>query len=201
MPNTPDQSLIHGAAGVMRPQHVLTGVNGTNVDPGFVVVPIPGLLVVAYRPGAQTIDHPGVRGRIEVEVIAPALGSGSTVLELVGNGGKIRIDMDDSNRPECAIFNSVGGATAVNSLAASGSAVPEGTRVQIRLAWDSTAPVESGEYIRFTNFKGVSYPGTWDATPTFGWTSDVLNTLRTGFGEANPDFEGTIIQAQVGILP
>jgi hypothetical protein len=184
MPNIPDHSHILYPTGlVMDPALVSSGSNSLNTPPGTTFRSLPGLLVTTRRVGATAIDHPGIRGIIEVEVVAPALGAGSTVMELVGNGGKIRIDMDDSNRPECAIFNSTGGSTAVNSLA------------------DSTAPVASGEYIRFTDFKGVSYPGTWDADPTFGWLADRLNTLRSGFGEGNPDFLGTLTYLQVGITP
>jgi hypothetical protein len=202
MPNIPDHSHILYPTGlVMDPALVSSGSNSLNTPPGTTFRSLPGLLVTTRRVGATAIDHPGIRGIIEVEVVAPALGAGSTVMELVGNGGKIRIDMDDSNRPECAIFNSTGGSTAVNSLAGSGDAIAEGTRLQIRLAWDSTAPVASGEYIRFTDFKGVSYPGTWDADPTFGWLADRLNTLRSGFGEGNPDFLGTLTYLQVGITP
>jgi len=183
----------------MDPNLIGYAANGSDVSPGIVYRPVPGLLLAARGRGDFSLDHPGSRGTIEAEIVTGALGAGATVLQLQTSASatthRIRIDLNDSNRPEFAIFN--GGGSAVTSWTPAGADIPAGTALRIRLVWDSRAPLSSGLHVSFTAFDGSAFEGDWDPLPTTPWVMGPMQTLLSGYS-ADGEFNGTIRLIQVG---
>lgn len=201
--NIPQAAPILYSTGLaMNPNLIGSGVNGTNVSPGHVYRPIPGLVLTALTTGQFALNHPGIRGTIEAEIITGPLGAGGTVLQLqtsaTDSTQRVRIDLNDSNCPEFAIFN--GGGSAVTSWTPGGTDIPEGTPLQIRLVWDSgNLLVPGGLHVSFADFSGAAFEGDWDPEPPVTpWTMGPLQSLLVGYGDA--EYPLTVRQIQIGML-
>jgi hypothetical protein len=199
MPNNPDQSFIHGYAGVMRPEHVVnytTGPNMTDVDPGYVAVPVPGFLRAAYRNGRQTVDHPGVRGTSVVEIVTGAAGSARMLLALRDEYDSsflysAEISLDDQNRPEARI---IANGTTVAEWTAGGAAIGEGVPLQLKLTWDA----EAGTFT-FTYLDGSAVGGSLTTAPAGPWSMSRLLHMMAGWAPTFGDFNGSTNALQCGI--
>jgi len=197
--------IIYGPSGVALFPNWPTSGNFGNQAPGTAFSPVVGQFFLAKGHGEFLLPeaHPGVRGFIVVELLTGALGAGGTVLQLQSGPEddtyRVRIDLNDSNRPEFAFFNGTGSAPV--SWTPSGSDIAAGTLLQIRLEWSSVAAIDGDNYVKFTDFSGNLFSGSFDPDPpNTGWVFGPMRTLTLGYTSGSA-FTGTVKVVQLGLLP
>lgn len=182
------------------PTQVLTGKSGTDAFHGYVWHPVPGQLLQTRGVGAAYVGHIGLRGSLTAEVITGAPGTARALIkvtsEITPPRDTVQLSLDSQNRPVLTIaYND---AATIRVSVPGGPALPAGSHVQVRVVWDSVTPLASGRHVDFTLLSGAPVPGNMGNIPTQPWPMGVLNFVGTGWGTNLGDFNGTILNLQVG---
>ena len=155
--------------------------------------------------GNRDIVFAGIRGTLEVYLTTGAAGTVQAPALLVKTMDVypvgLAIGLDATNRPYAILYDNSG--AIVGESMPSGAAIPAGTPLVIRLAWNSTAPVDGGKYAYLT-VNGAPIPAAeWVAgtDPVAAWTSYRVNGMMLGeiIGPFSA-FTGTLHKAQLSPL-
>jgi len=204
MPNNmPDTASILSPTGaVFAPNWTLTGVNGTDSNPGYVSRPVPGVLLATQGIGQFQVQHGGLRGTLTAEVVAGAVGSSRGLVSLrdtlASPQYEVRVSLDNQNRPTARVV--VAGVSVAVWTPTSG-AIAVGTPFQLRMVWDSLTQHASygGAYVDFAFFNGgVPAAGSWTTVPSAPFVMQAMSYVLTGFAPTLGDFNGTVRSFQVG---
>ena len=171
----------------------------------FSVVPLlPGASVQARGHGVQAISQPGVRGTVEVSLTTGAPG-GTRALCYLGLSDTLppllAVILDSDNLPTLVLFDALNNMIA--QTVPTSPAIPEGTPLTVRFAWDSTRPVQG---LRFASLSvnGIAIPDAdWAGgiEPLAPWESFPLRRLWLGYDELGfPSFNGTLWKVQASTL-
>jgi len=209
-----DLSIPSSTGLVLNTHQVYTGVtlgteedpiqysfNGTNDFTGYAHRPVPGQLLQTNGIGQFEIEHIGVRGSMTAEVITGPVGLARAIIKVTSEltsppRDTLQISLDSSNRPVLTIAYS--GASIIKISAPGGDPIPEGAYVGVRVVWDSITPLASGNHVDFTLLNGAPVPGDMGDIPTAPWPTAYKRYVRIGYGAQLYDFNGTILNLQVG---
>lgn len=193
-----DFVIVSSTGALLPPTQVLSGQNGSDVSEGYVSRPVPGQLLLARGKGQYSINHIGVRGSLTAEVIVGATGTARAIMKVTsavtGALDTVQLSLDTSNRPVLTI--SYGGT--ITATTASGSALAVGSKVSVRAVWDSVTPLASGNHVDWKALDGSTVPGTMGSIPAVPYVTTFMGYVLVGFGTSLGDFNGTILNLQVG---
>jgi hypothetical protein len=127
-------------------------------------------------------------------------GSAQTVCYLTGNPSNpttfIVVGVDDSNRPLIQVTNNVAAVVAEVTPSAA-AAIPAGTVVAVRFAWDSLNLIGS-RMASLTVNRAAIPDGDWSTDPVAAWTYFEPSHLVLGLGLGGADdFAGSVLAVQV----
>jgi hypothetical protein len=198
--NMPEPASILSPTGtVLNPNLVLTGVNGTNTNVGYVTQPVPGTLLNTAGIGEFVVSHGGLRGTMTAEILAGATGSARALMLLCDVAATpifaVQITLDSTNRPGCTIIS---GGTAVATWSPAAPAYAAGDQVQVRLTWDSKNTLDNGLHANFELFNGAAPGGSWSVVPSAPFAMLPMSVMLTGYAPTLGDFNGTVRRFQVG---
>jgi len=178
----------------------LVSWGGVAMNPPRVYPEVPEMIFDAPGIGYYSVNGPASRGWLDAWFTVAAAGSIRDVCTLIDASGldKINLGLDATNH----IIVDVQSITAASVASfATTAAFTSGTRVHVRLAWNSLQAVNGTLYVDL-KINGQAAVGTWTGGTTT-WTAFVGKTLSVGGlppipGATNP-FNGTIEVAQLGI--
>jgi len=204
MPNNmPDTASILSPTGaVFAPNWTLTGVNGTNSNPGYVSRPVPGVLLATQGLGQFQVQHGGLRGTLTAEVVTGAAGASRGLISLrdtlTSPQYEVRVALDNQNRPTARVV--VAGVSVAVWTPVS-AAIAADVPFQLRMSWDSLQPHSGfgGTYVDFAFFNGgAPGAGSWTTVPSAPFVMRAMSYVLTGFAPTLGDFNGTVRSLQVG---
>jgi len=204
MPNNmPDTASILSPTGaVFAPNWTLTGVNGTNSNPGYLTRPVPGELLSTQGLGQFSVQPFGLRGTLTAEVVTGAAGSSRGLISLrdtlTSPQYEVRVSLDNQNRPTARVV--VAGVDIAVWTPVS-PAIAADVPFQLRMSWDSLQPHASfgGAYVDFAFFNGgAPGAGSWTTVPSAPFVMQAMGLALTGFAPTLGDFNGTVRSFQIG---
>lgn len=178
-----DAPFIISPAGYIFTTTFGSPVNGQGSQRlGFVAPIVPGGgNTVASGLGEFTTTATGRRGTMDLSVITGAPGANRAVAFLVDHSSPtkwIGIGLDTNNVP-FALISTDGAATVLAESGAPGGPVTAGTLLNVRLVWDSTAPVRGTSYVALA----INGPlAKFIVEPGAAWTSFLPGALLLGVG-------------------
>lgn len=197
----PQPLLSYHEMGAVRvtPEGVVSW-GGVAMNPGRVYPEVPGMIFDAPGRGYYPVNGPGERGFLDVWFTTSAIGSARDICVLLDATGltKIMIGQDAAGHITADVWNAA--ATSVASFVGT-DVIATGTRLHVRLAWNSVTFVAGTMYVDL-QINGQAASGVWTGGTT-PWTHFVGTTLSVGglppiVSATNP-FNGTIENAQLGI--
>lgn len=193
-----DFAITSSTGALLPPAQVLSGQNGSDVSEGYVSRPVPGQLLLTRGRGQFAVDHIGVRGSLTAEVLVGAAGTAREIMKVTsaatGASDTVQISIDTSNRPVLTISY----GSTITATVPSGAALAAGTRVSVRAVWDSVTPLASGNHVDWKTLDGSAVPGTMGSIPVAPYATIYMGYVLVGFGTSLGDFNGTILNLQVG---
>ena len=196
MPDT--ASILSPTGAVFTPNWPLSGVNGTNVNTGYVFSVLPGEVFSNRGQGAFAVSGvSGRQGTMRVTLTTGAAGSAQAVAFIwFSPTVMLGLALDSSNRPYATLKNAFG--TTVGLSAVSPIAVASGTPLDVTLAWNSQGVVFAGRQA------GMLVNNTlvnWSTSPVAAWVDFPPSTILIGTSLAAlglSSFVGVIGSVQVG---
>jgi hypothetical protein len=179
--------------------------------PGAIVQLVGGgeydLLSTARSPMLGNGSSPqlgGTTGSIQVDLVTAAGGAGQPIVYLVAQTGLnsapvqyVGVFLDPSNRPTFTITDALGAIKAQGSLTTPTYAA--GTRLQIRLFWDSTGTVLPAYAALLVN--GTALPLGTVTGPWQGFQPAAVIYGRGVSSVGGAPFAGQLLKVQVGNSP
>jgi len=200
----PDLFIPSSTGMVQTSNQILTRVNGTDAFNGYVYRPVPGQLLQTRGLGQFEVEHIGTCGSLTAEVVTGPPGAARALIKLTSEltsppRDTVQLSLDTQNRPVLTI--AFQGAAIITASTPGGPALPAGATVQVRVSWNSINPLPSGQYVDFTLLNGAPVPGGMGDIPNDPWATDYMRYVRVGYGTLLADFNGTLLNFQVGDQP
>jgi hypothetical protein len=178
----------------------LVSWGGVAMNPPRVYPEVPEMILDAPGIGYYTVTGPASRGWLDAWITVAAAGSIRDICTMIDASGltKITLGLDATNHLTVDIWDVT--ATSVASFVAT-SATTSGTRLHVRLAWNSLQVVNSPLYVDL-KVNDQAAVGAWTGG-TSPWTAFVGTILSVGgvppIPSASNPFNGTVENAQLGI--
>lgn len=198
----PQTLLAYNEMGAVRvTPDGLVSWGGVAMNPPRVYPEVPEMTFDAPGIGYyRGLNGPASRGWLDSWVTVAAAGSIRDICSLIDASGlnKIQIGLDATNHLIVTVWDNT--ATVVASFLGT-TAYASGTRLHIRLAWNSLTPVNGSLYVD-VKVNDQTPAGAWTGGTT-AWTAFLGTTLSVGgvppIPSASNPFNGTVEVVQLGI--
>ncbi len=164
---------------------------------------LPGKSLQLQGQGLFTISDFGqindLAGTLQIDLTTGAVGVRRAVAFIIGTSTiyHIGVALDASNRPFVEMTDNYGDQVGLTTPV--GAAIPAGTPLQIRLAWNSEGAVFGTRYVSF-QVNRVQVPDTdWTVNPVSSWEPFFPLAARLGVGgfQGLAVFNGTVHHVQI----